>query len=153
MAGASLSLTSISQEKEEETVIEVHTDEADVPALTEESAASYWSVLSSQFPDKPRLANALASSKLTLSEEDGCQVVTFTVTNEAQKSWIAANLLHALELRFRKISSNHLVRLSVEAAEFVEEKVIYTAEDKVRDLIEKQPEVVELINDLDLDIR
>lgn len=151
--GASLSLNSIMQEKEDDAVADSSDAGVEVPALDDESAAKYWKVLCGQFPDKPRLANALANAKLSLSEEEGYQVLVFAVTNEAQKSWIASNLLHDIETRFRKISSNPKVRLVVDAVQFVAEKVIYTPEDKVRALMEERPEVIDLIKDFELDIR
>ena len=88
-----------------------------------------------------------------MKKEADCQHLTFLVTNEAQRDWIATTLLHELESRFRIISSCSSVRLSVEAVQYEEKKVIYTPEDKARALMESTPEVLDLIKDFDLDVK
>ena len=150
--GASLSLNSIINEKEEvETapVLENRGRELDM-----ETVGSCWKQLAEQVAvGKPRLFNALTNARLELKKEADCQHLTFLVTNEAQRDWIATTLLHELESRFRIISSCSSVRLSVEAVQYEEKKVIYTPEDKARALMESTPEVLDLIKDFDLDVK
>lgn len=150
--GASLSLNSLMKEKEEVEVVEKVADKTAVIEFNDEYVAEKWKSLAAMYPSQPRLQNALANARLELSEEDGVRTVTFTVTNEAQKKWIAANLLHDLEGRFQKLAACP-VRLLVEAAQYVEEKVIYTPEDKIKALMESEPEVIDLVKDLGLDLK
>ena len=127
---------------------------ADTPLedLTDEKIAAKWKELAAQYPSQPRLANTIANSKLEFSREDGL-VVTFAVTNEAQRAWIESNKLHELEGRFQQLLGRPGVQLRVVAAQFVEEKVIYTPEDKAKVLMENNPEVIDIITDLGLDIK
>ena len=150
--GASLSLNSIIKEKEEveaDPVIENSGKELDM-----ETVRSCWKQLAEQLAvGKPRLFNALTNARLELKKEADCQCLTFLVTNEAQRNWIATTLLHELENRFRIISACSTVRLNVEAVQYEEKKVIYTPEDKARALMESTPEVLDLIKDFDLDVK
>ncbi|MBO4757963.1 MAG: DNA polymerase III subunit gamma/tau [Bacteroidales bacterium] len=149
--GASLSLNSLMGEKED-TRVETAATEAPVAELTDEEIAEKWKEMSGLYPNQPRLANTLANAKVEVSREDG-MTVTFVVTNDAQRAWIESNKLHELEGRFQKLLGRPGVRLLVAAAQFVDEKVIYTPEDKAKYLMENVPEVIDIISDLGLDIK
>ena len=149
--GASLSLNSLMGEKED-TRVETAATEAPVAELTDEEIAEKWKEMPGLYPNQPRLANTLANAKVEVSREDG-MTVTFVVTNDAQRAWIESNKLHELEGRFQKLLGRPGVRLLVAAAQFVDEKVIYTPEDKAKYLMENVPEVIDIISDLGLDIK
>ena len=149
--GASLSLNSLMGEKED-TKVETAATEAPVAELTDEEIAEKWKEMPGLYPNQPRLANTLANAKVEVSREDG-MTVTFVVTNDAQRAWIESNKLHELEGRFQKLLGRPGVRLLVAAAQFVDEKVIYTPEDKAKYLMENVPEVIDIISDLGLDIK
>ena len=104
------------------------------------------------YPKQTRLANAMATAKVEISREDGL-TVTFVVTNDAQRSWIESNKLHELEGRFQQLLGRSGVKLRVAAAQYEEEKVIYTPEDKAKYLMENNPEVIDIISDLGLDLK
>ncbi len=149
--GASLSLNSLMNEPEE------HKAEADEAApaleeLTDGKIYEKWKEMPGLYPSQPRLANGLANAKVEISREDGV-TVTFIVTNDAQRSWIESHKLHELEGRFQKLLGVPGVKLRVAAAHFEEEKVIYTPEDKAKYLMENNPEVIDIISDLGLDIK
>ena len=120
--------------------------------LTDEQILAKWKEMPGLYPTQPRLANGLANAKVEISREDGL-IVTFTVTNEAQRNWIESNKLHELEGRFQKLLNRPGVKLRVATAQFVEEKVIYTPEDKAKYLMENNPEVIDIISDLGLDLK
>jgi len=150
--GASLSLSSLMSEPED---AKAEAAAASAPAaeeLTDELIAAKWKDMAGLYPGQPRLANTLANAKVEVSREDGL-TVTFVVTNDAQRSWIESNKLHELEGRFQKILGRPGVKLRVAAAQFVEEKVIYTPEDKAKYLMENNPEVIDIISDLGLDLK
>jgi DNA polymerase-3 subunit gamma/tau len=149
--GASLSLNSLMNEPED------HKAEADEAApaleeLTDGKIYEKWKEMPGLYPSQPRLANGLANAKVEISREDGV-TVTFIVTNDAQRSWIESHKLHELEGRFQKLLGVPGVKLRVAAAHFEEEKVIYTPEDKAKYLMENNPEVIDIISDLGLDIK
>ena len=104
------------------------------------------------YPNQPRLANTLANANVEISREDGL-TVTFVVTNDAQRAWIESNKLHELEGKFQKLLGKPGVKLRVAAAQFKDEKVIYTPEDKAKYLMENNPEVIDIITDLGLDLK
>ena len=112
-----------------------------------------WPVLVAECAKgKPRLENALNSSTLSIAEEDGVKNVSFEVVNEAQKVWIEKGLLRNMETSFAKILGNGNVRLfvSVKPVEETAPKVYMPAE-KAQELMNTNPEVLNLVKDLGLD--
>ena len=150
-AGVGISLNSvIAEEKQHAEVAEAVKESSTVPA--DDVILSKWKDLVALNSAKPRLANALATSKLAISPEGDGKVLTFTVTNEAQKKWIAENLLRNLEGSFCQILGTGKVRLEVAAAQYVEEEKIYLPSEQAKDLMNKNEEVKNLVIDLELDI-
>ena len=101
---------------------------------------------------KPRLQNALNGAQLTMVEADGFKDVSFEVTNEAQKKWIEDGLLRNMETAFATILGSGKVRLfvTVKPAEEIGHKVYMPAE-KAQELMNDNPEVMNLVKDLGLD--
>jgi hypothetical protein len=149
--GASLSLNSLMSEKED-TKVEATAAATAPEELTDELIAEKWKDMAGLYPNQPRLANTLANAKVEVSREDGV-TVTFIVTNDAQRAWIESNKLHELEGKFQKLLGRPGVKLRVAAAQFKDEKVIYTPEDKAKYLMENVPEVIDIISDLGLDLK
>ena len=85
--GASLSLSALLSADEPEVMPATGPAAAEVPEEkpAEETLSAKWKELAAMYGSQPRLANALAQATLSFREEDGRQVVEFTVTNEAQK--------------------------------------------------------------------
>ncbi len=122
------------------------------PVPEDEAILAQWTELVKQNASRPRLANALANAKLAVEAQEEDKVLVFTVTNEAQKKWIAENLLRKLEGSFQQLLGSNKVRLRVEAAEFVEEEKIYLPSEQAKDLMSKNEEVKNLVIDLGLDV-
>ena len=120
--------------------------------LTDERIYEKWKEMPGLYPKQTRLANAMANAKVEISREDGL-TVTFIVTNDAQRSWIESNKLHELEGRFQELLGRSGVKLRVAAAQYEEEKVIYTPEDKAKYLMANNQEVIDIISDLGLDLK
>lgn len=101
---------------------------------------------------KPRLENALNSAALSFAEEDGFKNVSFEVVNEAQKAWIEKGLLRNMETSFAKILGTGKVRLFV-TVKPVEETApkVYMPAEKAQELMNTNPEVLNLVKDLGLD--
>ena len=131
-------------------------EESDKPQQlpSDEDIKNKWTELAAAFRTaSPRLGSALENADLELSEADGVKNVCFTVANDAQKGWIEQNKLRDLESRLRKSLSCNSVNLSVKSVQYVDKKIIYTPEEKIRAMAESNPEVKELITDLSLNTK
>ena len=142
----------------EEITVELAPEESSAAAASLPDAAtleSKWQELSATYTtSQPRLANALSGAKVTVEEADGGIILSFALVNEAQKNWIAEKKLRELEDRFRKICDCPKIRLEpCVVPEEEQEDKIYMPQEKARDLMSKNAEVVQLVKDLALDIR
>ncbi len=157
-SGASLSLSALLSDDEPDVVQPAKEAAGAVAAQeafpAEEELAAKWKELAAMYGSQPRLANALANAKLTFREEEGCKVVDFTVTNEAQKKWIEERILRDLETRYARLTACGRIRL--EPSVLPEEEQgprIYMPAEKAEDLMSKNEEVRNLVVDLGLDIK
>ena len=149
--GASLSLGAIMGGSEEDKPV-AEVSEMAAEELTDERIYEKWKEMPGLYPKQTRLANAMATAKVEIARGDGI-TVTFVVTNDAQRSWIESNKLHELEGSFQKLLGTSGVNLRVAAAQYEEEKVIYTPEDKAKYLMANNQEVIDIISDLGLDLK
>ena len=116
--------------------------------------ADKWKDLAAQYASQPRLANALSNAKLEFREEEGRKVISFTVTNEAQKKWIEERILRDLEGKFARLADCGRIRLEPTVVPEEEQgKKIYLPSEKAEDLMSKNEEVRNLVVDLGLDIK
>ena len=151
---SALSLSALLNEDEPE-VMPASTPVPAEQALPEDGVLSErWKELAGQYGSQPRLANALANATLAFREEDGRKVVSFTVTNEAQKKWIEERMLRDLEARYAKLLECGRIRLEpVVPQEEEQAPRIYMPTEKAEDLMSKNEEVRNLVVDLGLDIK
>ena len=116
--------------------------------------ADKWKDLAAQYASQPRLANALSNANLSFREESDRKVVSFTVTNEAQKKWIEERILRDLEGKFARLTGCGRIRLEPTVVPEEEQgKKIYLPSEKAEDLMSKNEEVRNLVVDLGLDIK
>ena len=146
-----LSLSGLAREEGSQAAKEVDPKAAEL-IPDDETILAKWPELVARNASRPRLANALANAQLSVATEGEGKVLTFKVTNEAQKKWIAENLLRKLEGTFAELLGSGKVRLQVEAAEYVEEEKIYLPSEQAKDLMSKNEEVKHLVIDLGLDV-
>ena len=156
--GSGLSLSALLSEDEPEVMPPSQPQEVAAPqeaALPEDAfLAGKWKELASQYGSQPRLASALSNANLEFREEAGRKVISFTVTNEAQKKWIEERILRDLEGRFVKLTGSNRIRLEpVVLPEEEQGKRIYMPSEKAEDLMSKNEEVRNLVVDLGLDIK
>ncbi len=151
---SALSLSALLSEDEPE-VMPASTPAPQEQALPADDVLSEkWKELSAQYGGQPRLANALANAVLSFREEDGRKVISFTVTNEAQKKWIEERMLRDLEGRYAKLCDCGKIRLEpVVPQEEEQAPRIYMPTEKAEDLMSKNEEVRNLVVDLGLDIK
>lgn len=155
-SGAALSMSAlISDEKEKaDDTEEVQNGPGTVELPSDEVMESGWKKLSESYSDKPRLANALSNAKLEFSQEDGHEVVSFSVTNEAQRKWIEDKMLRELEVKMCELVSCKALRLRpfvIPEEELPDKK--YMPKDKAEDLVRNNAEVRSLVTDLQLDVK
>ena len=154
-SGSSLSLSALLSEEEPDVVQPAAKEAEQEQALPpDEELAAKWKDLAAMYSSQPRLTNALANANLDFREEGDRKVVSFTVTNEAQKKWIEERILRDLESRFVTLTGCSRIRL--EPAVLPEEEQaprIYMPSEKAEDLMSKNEEVRNLVVDLGLDIK
>lgn len=155
-SGAALSMSALisdEQEKADDTK-DVQNSPETVELPSDEVMESGWKKLSESYSDKPRLSNALSNAKLEFSQEDGHEVVSFSVTNEAQRKWIEDKMLRELEVKMCELVSCKALRLRpfvIPEEELPDKK--YMPKDKAEDLVRNNAEVRSLVTDLQLDVK
>lgn len=148
---AGLSLASLMDEAEESETVEETVAETAIPE--DKVLEGCWKALAESYSNQPRLANALLKAPLAISEADGAKTLTFSVMNEGQQKWIKEKILRQMEGTFQKACGSSKVRLDVDIIPAVEEvSKIYLPEEKAKVLMEENPEVKNIVIDLDLDI-
>lgn len=160
-SGAALSLSSLMDEDEELSApAEQHSPSAASagPSFpTDEEIAARWPELAAMYAAKPRLSNALSTTRLKFDGgvRDGRKLVEFSVTNESQKKWIEEKLLRDMEARLCRLMGCNA--LSLRPYELPDDRPQearkYLPSEKAEDLIRKNEEVKNLVVDLGLDIK
>ena len=122
---------------------------------SDEDVKAKWPGLAQMYSDKPRLASMLTTTTLDMAETDGFKTVTFRVVNDAQKEWVESKLLHELEGNFRKVvgSAKVYLRVAVAPDDSPQEKKIYMPSDQAEVLMKENEQVMNLVKDLELDIK
>lgn len=124
----------------------------DAPLPTDELMLGKWKDLVSQYTSKPRLHSTLENAALHVSSDGTFKTLKFEVSNESQSNWIKEHCLRQLETAYQEIVGSLKVRLDVAAAEIVVQDVAYTDEEKVKEMMNANPEVRNLVTDLHLDV-
>lgn len=155
-SGAALSMSALISDEPEKAddTEDVQNGPGTVELPSDEVMESGWKKLSESYSDKPRLANALSNAKLEFSQEDGHKVVSFSVTNEAQRKWIEEKMLRELEVKMCELVSCKALRLRpfvLPEEELPDKK--YMPKDKAEDLVRNNAEVRSLVTDLQLDVK
>ena len=151
--GASLSISSLLQEKQEAA------KEAEVAAKANEAPSDerireVWATLPQVYQSRPRLANMLSSVDMKVEAEDDVRYLCFDVASVAQQDWIEKNLRHDIEGTLARTLNYGRIKLRVGLLPQEEQpKKAYLPEEKARELIAKNPELRKLVDDLNLDVK
>lgn len=150
-ARAGVSLKAVMDDQPQAETAPVQNDEAP----SDEALRAKWPELAKAYSDKPRLAAMLSSTTLEISEADGFKTVVFRVVNTSQKDWVESKLLHELEGRYRALvgSMKIYLRVAIAPDDAPQEKKIYMPSDQAKELMTQNDEVMNLVKDLDLDIK
>ena len=105
------------------------------------------------YTSQPRLAHAIASAPVEIVEENDAKVLTFRVHNVAQRNWIQEKCLFEMEKIFVRILGSSKISLRVDVIPVEEtKKTVYTDDEKARYLRENDPQVDQLMKQLDLGV-
>ena len=120
---------------------------------TDEEVQAKWVELQNISASNARLLAALQTAKLSMREEDGRKIVTYAVINSALRDWLQSKNSR-IEAKFCELLGSFNVSLILDLqAEDPSQNVAVSAEDKARDMMEKNPEMRNLVSDLGLEIK
>lgn len=126
---------------------------SDAPAPEDDSIMEKWRELCELCRSKPRIFNALDSAKLSIEAVEGRKIVTYSVVNEALKEWMADKNAR-MEEKLRELLGSPKVNLVVDVQpEDPSERMAVSAEEKTREMMEKNPMVKDIISGLGLEIK
>ena len=153
--GTALSLNAI---LEEEGKIK---EEKSAPAVSDElpedeAILKAWSEIPEEFENlnQTRLANTLKNAEAAVETADGKKVLTFKVSNEAQRKWIQDNRLMSLEGNLQKRVGSSRIRLEVGVIPMEEKEYQpYTDQEKATALMGQNGEVQNLVKDFGLETK
>ena len=155
--GSALSLNAILEEEEQEKKKEVKKAQDVSDELPEDEAIlNAWKTIPEEFKalNQIRLANTLENSDVEIGTADGMKVVTFKVSNEAQRKWIQENRLLSLEGNLQKKTGSSKIRLEVGVIPMEEKEVQpYTDQEKATALMGQNGELRNLVKDFGLETR
>ena len=152
--GASLSINSLLQEKEEAAKVAEEAARAD-EAPSDERIREVWATLPEVYKSRPRLASMLSGVKMNIETEDGdVKVLCFDVASVAQQDWIEKNLRSDIEGTLARSLNYGRVKIRVGLLPQEEQpKKAYLPEEKARELIGSNPELRKLVDELSLDVK
>ena len=155
--GSALSLNAILEEEEQEKKKKVKKAQDVSDELPEDEAIlNAWKTIPEEFKalNQIRLANTLENSDVEIGTADGMKVVTFKVSNEAQRKWIQENRLLSLEGNLQKKTGSSKIRLEVGVIPMEEKEVQpYTDQEKATALMGQNGELRNLVKDFGLETR
>lgn len=154
-----LSLRNLISQAEQQSTTGTATDAAaltDEP-LTFESMMNAWQTLADREKSSGRSSLATAMLHRSPGIDIETAVLTFFVSNSAQQEWIREKALSRMEAALRKELRNNKVKINVQIYESPagqhKDSTPYMPTDKAKFLVAKQPELNELVKDLELDVK
>ena len=153
-----LSLKSLISQAEQQSATETAADTASLAdsPLTFESMMNAWQALADREKSSGRSSLATAMLHRSPGIDIDTAVLTFFVSNSAQQEWIREKALTRMEAALRKELRNSKVKINVQIYESPagkKDSTPYMPVDKAKFLAAKQPELNELVKDLELDVK
>lgn len=154
-SSASLSLNSLATESKAasaETDVETM-QEGEIPG--EQEMERVWKNIITMCQSNPvssRLAGIFSSAPYVVGESDGLRTLTIKVESESTKKWLEDKFVLRMENKMKEGLASQKVRFIVEVLPQEEFKpIIYMPADKAKKLMVDNPEVGNLVTDLELD--
>lgn len=154
-SSASLSLNSLATEsKAASSGTDVETmPEGEIPG--EQEMERVWKNIITMCQSNPvssRLAGIFSSAPYAVGESDGFRTLTIKVESESTKKWLEDKFVLRMENKMKEGLASQKVRFIVEVLPQEEFKpIIYMPADKAKKLMVDNPEVGNLVTDLELD--
>lgn len=154
-SSASLSLNSLATESKAASAgADVETmQEGEIPG--EQEMERVWKNIITMCQSNPvssRLAGIFSSAPYAVGESDGLRTLTIKVESESTKKWLEDKFVLRMENKMKEGLASQKVRFIVEVLPQEEFKpIIYMPADKAKKLMVDNPEVGNLVTDLELD--
>lgn len=154
-SSTSLSLNSLATESKAASVgADVETmPEGEIPG--EQEMERVWKNIITMCQSNPvssRLAGIFSSAPYEVGESDGLRTLTIKVESESTKKWLEDKFVLRMENKMKEGLASQKVRFIVEVLPQEEFKpIIYMPADKAKKLMVDNPEVGNLVTDLELD--
>ena len=154
-SSASLSLNSLATESKAASAgTDVETmPEGEIPG--EQEMERVWKNIITMCQSNPvssRLAGIFSSAPYAVGESDGFRTLTIKVESESTKKWLEDKFVLRMENKMKEGLASQKVRFIVEVLPQEEFKpIIYMPADKAKKLMVDNPEVGNLVTDLELD--
>ena len=154
-SSASLSLNALATESKAASVgTDVETMlEGEIPG--EQEMERVWKNIITMCQSNPvssRLAGIFSSAPYAVGESDGLRTLTIKVESESTKKWLEDKFVLRMENKMKEGLASQKVRFIVEVLPQEEFKpIIYMPADKAKKLMVDNPEVGNLVTDLELD--
>lgn len=154
-SSASLSLNSLATESKAASAgTNVETmPEGEIPG--EQEMERVWKNIITMCQSNPvssRLAGIFSSAPYAVGESDGLRTLTIKVESESTKKWLEDKFVLRMENKMKEGLASQKVRFIVEVLPQEEFKpIIYMPADKAKKLMVDNPEVGNLVTDLELD--
>ena len=154
-SSASLSLNSLATESKAASAgTDVETmPEGEIPG--EQEMERVWKNIITMCQSNPvssRLAGIFSSAPYEVGESDGLRTLTIKVESESTKKWLEDKCVLRMENKMKEGLASQKVRFIVEVLPQEEFKpIIYMPADKAKKLMVDNPEVGNLVTDLELD--
>lgn len=154
-SSASLSLNSLATESKAASAgTDVETmQEGEIPG--EQEMERVWKNIITMCQSNPvssRLAGIFSSAPYAVGESDGLRTLTIKVESESTKKWLEDKFVLRMENKMKEGLASQKVRFIVEVLPQEEFKpIIYMPADKAKKLMVDNPEVGNLVTDLELD--
>lgn len=121
--------------------------------LSDEEIMLGWNKLCDASKASERLYSALTNAKLTTERRPDAIILTYAVANESLKLWLAEKNAR-IEAKYRELAGSSRVRLVIDVQpEDPSTRIVVSAEEKAREMMEANPKVKEMIAELNLEIK
>ena len=157
-AGASLglSLSSLGKESQEDNAAKAAEEtvaEKTPEVPSDDAILKAWDALCEASRPNQRLYTALETAKKEIIAGEGKKTVRYYVLNDALKQWLGG-INTRIENKFRELCASRLVDIQVDVVpEDPSQKVVASAEDKAKEMIDKNPDVGTIVTQLGLELK
>lgn len=150
--GAGLSLSKILETQQTAVASVVTEERTDVPS--EQEIHDAWMSMADMFADKARLCSAIKNANLILQPSSTGTNIMFYAMNDSQVAYIRSNALAKIEAKMQELLRWKGVTVTVDIdSSLIPQAEPYTPTEKFVAMAETNPELRNLVSDLDAQIK